>query len=226
MASAITQKYDNFHIYFVDDASTDGSFDKLPLGHPNVTVITNQERRTALENIHFVIMNHCKPDDIVVTLDGDDWFPTKKVLSYINDFYNQHDCWIMYGQASWTDGRRGFASAYTPEEFADVRHAPFKVSHVRSWRAGIFQKVAEQDPTFSCMKDKDGNFYRMSYDTAIMFSIMELAGYDKVKFNDEILYVYNRSNPISEDRVDQQWQWNVHKEVSGKKKLKQIESYK
>ena len=87
VASAITQKYDNFHIYFVDDASTDGSFDKLPLGHPNVTVITNQERRTALENIHFVIMNHCKPDDIVVTLDGDDWFPTKKVLSYINDFY-------------------------------------------------------------------------------------------------------------------------------------------
>jgi hypothetical protein len=55
---------------------------------------------------------------------------------------------------------------------------------------------------------------------------MELAGYDKVKFNDEILYIYNRSNPISEDRVDQQWQWDVHKEVSNKPKLQQISSYK
>ena len=59
ISSLITQKYDNFHIYFVDDASTDGSFDKLPLGHPNVTVITNQERKTALENLHFVLVNHC-----------------------------------------------------------------------------------------------------------------------------------------------------------------------
>lgn len=226
VASLMSQKYDNFKVIFIDDCSTDGSFDKLPKDDPRVTIIRNETRKTALENIYTAIMDYCEPDDIVVTLDGDDWFPTKKVLAYIDYFYNQNDCWIMYGQASWTDGRRGFASAYTPEEFADVRHAPFKVSHVRSWRAGLFQKIKEQDPAFSCMKDKDGNFYRMSYDTAIMFAIMELAGYDKVKFNDEILYVYNRSNPISEDRVDQQWQWAVHREVSAKPKLKQIDSYK
>ena len=226
VSSLITQKYNNFKMIFIDDCSTDGALDKLPKDDPRATIIRNEVRKTALENLYDAIMNHCEPDDIVVTLDGDDWFATKKVLSYINDFYNQNDCWIMYGQASWTDGRRGFASAYTPEEFSDVRNAPFKVSHVRSWRAGLFQKVGEQDPSFSCMKDKDGNFYRMSYDTAIMFAIMELAGYDKVKFNDEILYIYNRSNPISDDRVDQQWQWSVHKEVSAKTKLKQITSYK
>lgn len=226
IGSVTSQKFDNFEMIFIDDCSTDGSFDKIPTDDDRIKVIRNTERKTALENIHTAVMEHCDPDDIVVTLDGDDWLPNKKVLDYINDYYNEHDCWIMYGQANWTDGRRGFASAYTPEEFANVRKAPFRVSHIRTWRAGIFQKVAEQDPDFKHMKDSEGNFFRMSYDTAIMFSIMELAGYDKVKFNDEILYIYNRSNPISEDKVDQAWQWAVHKEVSEMTPLKQVDSYK
>jgi len=226
VASLMSQKYDNFKVIFVDDCSTDGSFDKLPKDDPRVTIIRNETRKTALENIYTAIMDYCEPDDIVVTLDGDDWMPHKKVLTRINEIYNENDCWITWGQASWTDGRRGFASAYTPEEFADVRHAPFKVSHIRTWRAGLFQKIKEQDPTFSCMKDKDGNFYRLSYDTAIIFSLLNLTPFGKAKFVDEILYIYNRDNAISEDRVDQQGQWDVHKEVSNKPNLKQIESYK
>jgi len=226
VASLTTQRYDNFEIIFIDDCSTDGAFDRLPKEDSRVTIIRNTERKTALENIHMAIMEHCEPDDIVAIVDGDDWLPTRNVLSFINDYYNQHDCWITYGQASWTDGRRGFASAYTPEEFKNVRKAPYKVSHLRTWRAGVFQKVQEQDPNFDKMRDKDGKFYLMSYDTAIMFCIMEIAGYEKTKFIDEILYVYNRSNPLSEDKVDQAWQWAVHQEVSNKMPLKQIETYK
>jgi glycosyltransferase involved in cell wall biosynthesis len=225
IATATSQRYDNYEIIFIDDCSTDGSYDKLPQDKDNVTIIKNEIRKTALENIHDAIMNHCEPDDIVALLDGDDWFPNKKVLNYVNDQYNEHDCWIMYGQANWTDGRRGFARAYTPEEFANVRTAPFKVSHLRTFRAGIYQRIADQDPDFSRLKDNDGNFYRWSYDTAMMFCIMELAGYDKTRFNDTILYTYNRSNPISEDRVDQQAQWDVHKEVAKKEPLTQVEDY-
>lgn len=225
VSSLLSQKYDNYHVCFVDDASTDNSYDKLPLGHPNVTVIRNQERRTALENIHFVITYHCKPDDIVVLVDGDDWLPNKKVLSYVNDFYNQNDCWIMYGQSSWTDGRRGFASAYSKDEFDKLRISPFKVSHLRTFRAGLYLKIQEQDADFSCMKDKNGEFYKMTYDVAIMFPIMEMAGFDKVKFNDTILYTYNRGNPISDDRVNQALQTGIHMEISKKKPFNKIEKF-
>jgi hypothetical protein len=55
---------------------------------------------------------------------------------------------------------------------------------------------------------------------------MEMAGHEKTKFNDTILYIYNRDNPISEDKVDQQAQWDVHKAVSTKAPMKQIEDYK
>lgn len=235
ISSLLSQKYENYHIYFVDDASTDGSYDKLPIGHKNVTVITNQERRTALENIHFVITYHCKPDDIVVLVDGDDWLPNKKVLSYVNEFYNQNDCWIMYGQASWTDGNKGCAFPYPSEEyFNNIRLSPtqtngqptgFYISHIRTFRAGLYLKIQEQDKSFSCMKDNKGEFYKMTYDVAMMLPMMEMAGFNKVKFNDTILYTYNRGNPISDDRVNQKLQWDIHSEIYKKQKFKRIESY-
>lgn len=225
IATTMSQKYDNYEVIFIDDMSTDGSYDKLPHDNDKAIVIKNTTRKTALENIHNAIMNHCDEDDIVVLLDGDDWFPNKKVLQYVDEQYQEHDCWIMYGQASWTDGRRGFASAYPVEEFKNVRTAPFRVSHLRTFRAGLYQSIKDQDPTFSHLKDEDGNFYRWSYDTAMMFSIMEMAGYEKTRFNDTILYIYNRDNPISEDKVNQQAQWDVHRAVSKKEPMMQIVSY-
>lgn len=221
----MSQKYDSFKVIFVDDCSNDGSFEKLPHNNERAIIVKNETRKTALENIHDAIMNHCDLDDIVVLVDGDDWLPNKNTLSYINDFYNQNDCWIMYGQSSWTDGRRGFASAYPESEFSGLRKAPFRVSHIRTFRAGLYQKIKEQDENFSCLKDSIGDFYKMTYDVAIMFPIMEMAGYEKVKFNDTILYVYNRSNPISDDRVNQQLQWDIHAEISNKPYFNKIENY-
>jgi glycosyltransferase involved in cell wall biosynthesis len=222
VATLLSQKYDNFKIIFIDDCSSDGSWDLLPHDEANVLCIRNTERKTALENIHYAIMNHCQPDDIVVLVDGDDWLPHKKVLTEINDIYNREGCKVMYGQAAWTDGRRGFARAYDKETFANLRRTPFFVSHIRTFRANLYHEIGEQDPTFSCMKDADGNFYRMTYDVAILFPIMEIAGFENLYFNDTILYIYNRSNPISDDRVNQDLQTQIHHEISKKTPFKCI----
>lgn len=224
-STLVTQKYDNYQMIFVDDCSTDNSYDKLPHDDQRAIIIRNEVRKTALENIHDAIMNHCESDDIVVLVDGDDWLPNKNVLSYINEQYNKNDCWIMYGQAAWTDGRRGFASAYTKEDFNDIRNAKFRVSHLRTFRAGLYHSMKLQDPEFSGLKDSKGEFYKSSYDTAIMFPILEMAGHEKTLFNDKVIYTYNRDNPISDDKVDQALQWSVHRAVSDKPKLKAIKTY-
>jgi glycosyltransferase involved in cell wall biosynthesis len=221
----MSQKYDSFKVIFVDDCSNDGSFDKLPHDDERAIIVKNETRKTALENIHDAIMIHCDPNDIVVLLDGDDWFPNKNVLKYIDEQYQKNDCWIMYGQSQWTNGQRGFASQYRPEEFANLRKSPFRVSHLRTFRAGLYQRIKEQDSIFSCMKDSSGEFYKMTYDVAIMFPIMEMAGYDKTLFNSSVLYIYNRDNPISDDKVNQQLQWDIHKEISNKPSFNKIENY-
>lgn len=226
VSSLISQKYDNYTIIFIDDCSTDGSFDKLPIDNDKVIVIKNEVRKTALENIHDAIINHCEPDDIVILVDGDDWLINNRTFSFINEFYEKNDCWVMYGQAVWTNGREGLAREVDKEIFINMRSNPFFVSHIRTFRAGLYQKIADQDPTFSCMKDNEEQFYKMTYDVAIMFPIMEMAGYEKVKFNNKVLYVYNRSNPISDDRVNQALQTGIHVEINKKPSFKRIESYK
>ena len=226
VASLMTQNYDNYQVIFIDDCSTDGSFDRSPVGNSKAMVIRNEVRKTALENIHDAIMNHCEEDDIVVLVDGDDSLIGKNVLTYIDEYYKKTDCWVMYGQAIWSNGQKGFASWYTPEEFENLRNAPFKVSHIRTFRAGVYHQIKNQDPEFTCIKDKDGNFYKSCYDVPIVFATFELSGYDKVKYNDKALYMYNFENPISDHRVDQALQTGIHMEVSKKPRFRQIKNYK
>ena len=223
ISSVITQKYDNYEIIFIDDCSTDDSYDKLPKDDDRVTIIKNEVRKTALENIHNAIMNHCNADDICVLVDGDDWFPNKKVLQYINEQYKKHDCWILYGSSSWTDGRRCCSSEYSYKEFENLRRAPFRVSHLRTFKAGLYHKIKEQDLNFSCLKDYNGDFYKMTYDVAIMLPLLEMSGKEKVIHNKSILYIYNRDNPISDDKVNQNLQWDIHNEILKKPKFNKIE---
>ena len=197
----------------------------MPHDNDKAIIIKNEVRKTALENIHDAIMNHCESDDVVVLLDGDDWFPNKKVLSYIDEQYDKNDCWIMYGSSSWTDGRKCCSSEYSEKEFEDLRKCPFRVSHLRTFRAGVYHKIQEQDSDFSCLKDSDGDFYKMTYDVAMMLPILEMSGKDKVIHNKSVLYIYNRHNPISDDKVNQKLQWDIHAEILKKPKFKKIENY-
>jgi glycosyltransferase involved in cell wall biosynthesis len=224
--SVITQDYDNFQVIFIDDCSTDNSWDYLPHNDKRCVCIRNEKNVTALPNIHNAILNYCDTDDICVLLDGDDAFLKKNTLTYVNSFFEQNDCWIMYGQFMFSTGGIGFASAYTEEEFKNIRKAPFRVSHLRSFKAGLYHKISEQDSDFSCMKDKDGNFYRISYDVAMFAPMLDMSPFEKVKFNNKPLYLYNFENPISDHIKDQKGQTMTHMEIYNKKPFTKIESYK
>ena len=245
--SLLTQDYENFEVLFIDDCSTDNSFSKIPavkykVGedgnilldenkepiieymHPmlkktkcqNVLAWRSNERVTALPNIHNGIMQFCEsPDDIVVILDGDDWLFNRSVLTYINDFYNtNNECWMMYGSSKWTDGRPCCAREYTEDEWNNLRKSPFKVSHIRTFRAGLYYKIGEQD------------YYTMAYDVVMFIPMLELSGKEHTFYNTTPLYVYNRENPISEDKVSQSLQWETHAEILKKQPFKRIENYK
>ena len=251
--SVLTQNYDNYEVLFINDCSSDGSPQKyIPtqtvvkneLGenvnqysHPilgktkckNVLYWDSPTRMTALVNLHNGITHFATdPDDIVVLLDGDDWLLNKNVLSYINEFYESNkDCWLMYGSSQWTDGRPCCARAYTESDFkTGIRKTPFKVSHIRTFRAGLYHSIAKQDPGFDSMQNKNKEWYKMTYDVAMFVPMLEMAGLEHTFYNNKKLYVYNRDNPISDDKVNQNLQWEIHTEICQKKPFNKIKNYK
>jgi hypothetical protein len=56
--------------------------------------------------------------------------------------------------------------------------------------------------------------------------MLEMAGLDKVYHNTKkITYIYNRSNPINNDKVNQKLQWDNHAHILTKNKWNKIEKY-
>lgn len=221
IGSILSQDYKNYKVIFVDDASTDNSMDLID-DNDKFIKIKNQENKGLLYNYANYLPLYANEDDIVIVLDGDDSLHGNKVLSYLNDYYNDNDCLVTYGQSLWTDGRKGFARPYTEQEFNNLRKNQFLASHLRTFKYKSFRELINQDPNFNCFKDKNDNFYMMSGDVATMYPIMEISGYKKVKYIDKILYIYNIGNPISDHVKNQQLQWSINDEINSKTKFKQI----
>jgi len=232
LMSAFTQRYSDYKVVIVNDASTDNS-DKVISDLIQTFTITceyeyivNENRMGAMYNQQWAVFNHCDPDDIVVQLDGDDWLVNKKVLTFIDSFYEDNDCWMMYGQAKYLSGREGNAKEYESElEFNKKRNpgARFYVSHIRTFKAFTFHEILNQDPDLSCFKEEDGTWYSMTCDVAMMYPIMEICGYDKIKYNEKVLYIYNDSNPIQDFRLDLRHQERIHRDILQKKPFKQLD---
>ena len=148
-------------------------------------------------------------------------------LTHINHGYHSTNCWVMYGQFQYVNGDCGLSRPIaSSEDFARLRSLTWCGSHLRSYRAGLFHSVADQDPEFSCMKDAQGNWLTSAVDAAVMFPVMELAGFDRVRYNDRVLYVYNSDNPQSWHRRGRSEQLANFMEVVSKRPFRRIDFYR
>lgn len=104
LQSIIYQQYDNYHIVFVDDNSTDGSmsFARQYLkgeGFPDrmVVFVQNLRRNYATYNIINAAFNFCNEDDIQVVVDGDDEIIGREAFRVINQEYiRDPELWVVY----------------------------------------------------------------------------------------------------------------------------------
>ena len=95
LLSVYTQSYDNYECIITDDCSTDGTLDPIKSfvekfdDDNKFVLIENKERLLAFENMYNMIETMDADDeDVVVTLDGDDWLAEPDVLSYLNGVYS------------------------------------------------------------------------------------------------------------------------------------------
>ena len=201
--SALNQNYENYRIIFIDDNSNDQTFEKVSQvvsSSPKaskVTLIKNQNRLGALENIYNAVLT-CADDEIVLTLDGDDWLAHNGVLTKLQTIYAPEHVWITYGQyKSFPGGIVGVSKPY-PQKIIDAnafRQHGWGASHLRTFYAWLFKKIKKEDLLF------EGKFLQMTWDFAMMFPMLEMAG-NHSYFISDVLYIYNLENPLNDHKVN------------------------
>jgi glycosyltransferase involved in cell wall biosynthesis len=221
--SAISQTHPGFRIIFTDDLSPDNTFEIVQgicsrNKHVNTKLIKNTERKGAMQNLYDMI-HSCSPDEIIVTLDGDDWFPHTKILQRLELEYNK-GVWLTYGQyKSVSNGNIG-ASRTIPAEIIQsngFRKYNWCTTHLRTFYAGLFQKIDEND-----FKGEDGKFYPMAWDLAMMFPMLEMSG-NRISYIPDVLYMYNDMSPINDSKVNAALQLKLDEDIRKKSPYQRID---
>ncbi|MBX9923720.1 MAG: glycosyltransferase family 2 protein [Rhabdochlamydiaceae bacterium] len=208
LKSVLSQDYSNYRIIYVNDKSDDQTLNKIYQtlleyqGPIDFRVISNTHRKGALANLYNAIQS-CKDHEIVLTLDGDDWLANDQVLKKLNEVYSgTKPIWLTYGSFLYFPAGYVADLIAIPEEviknnaFRRFRHVQ---SHLRTFYAGLFKKIKIEDLMYN------GEFFMMTWDWAMMFPMIEMAG-ERHSFITDVLYVYNRLNPINDDKVNQRLQ--------------------
>lgn len=150
-----------------------------------------------LENFHDVVMT-LPPDRIVAWLDGDDRLFDSGSLRVVADIYERRpQTLVTYGQFCMFDSfGRYFAGRASEHETDEPRKEPWRASHLKTFRAGLFHRIKKADLIWG------GAFLDFTIDQAVMFPILEMAGRDRSVFNPIVVYVYDTThcNAWSRDR--------------------------
>jgi glycosyltransferase involved in cell wall biosynthesis len=223
--SIFAQDYSNYRVIYIDDASQDGTADvveEFVKSHPkklNFLLIRNLERKGALYNIYHAIHDHCEEDEIVVSLDGDDWFYENKVLKKVNVAYSLgREVWLTHGtMIEYPSNTVGWSlpipRRITLKNLFRTYRCP---SHLRTFYAWLFKKINLEDLQYN------GQFFSMTWDQAIMFPMIEMAG-ERHIFIPSLTYAYNMRNPINDYKVDPQLQRDLEAFIRSKPPYARLE---
>ena len=134
------------------------------------------------------------PEDIIISLDGDDWFSDNGVLEYLNEVYTP-EIWLTYGQ--YEPLSKTYSAPCRPIDPRTYRKSgEWRVSHLKTFRRKLWDRIDQRD-----FLDEDGYYLVTCGDLAMMYPMIEMAGAKHIKFIERVLMIYNDSNPASHTKL-------------------------
>ena len=180
--SVNAQRYDKGLVrhLFIDDASEDGTFDRIVAWlqqHPDnrVELVRREKRCGGTANtLEGIRMAHA--DSIVIELNGDDWLPDAGVLDFYNRVYMDDHVWMTYNSFRNSGGPPSANAREYPDSvvagnaFRDQEG--WQASHLHTFRKRLFNHLDETvfiDP-------ETGRYWECADDQALYLGLLELAG--------------------------------------------------
>ena len=135
----------------------------------------------------------CDDDDLVIILDGDDWLEGTKVLSSYNELFSKKDLWFVYGNYRRSNERVGHSPdtcIFGEDKIGSPERTPVWVKAPRVFYSWLFKLIKLESLLYQ------GEFLPAAGDAGLSYPLLELSGLRQY-FNKNVVYVYNRDNPIS-----------------------------
>lgn len=202
--SVIDQEYKDWTACIVLDPCDDGSYETactIARKDHRIKVLRNNTQMFATANIIRSIKEQpCQDEDVIITLDGDDWFADYSTLSIIKGYYDRHPellithgSWLPYPNPELKTNN----APYTAEDWQKgIRKVNWRASHLRTFKYKVWKHLKHED-----LIGPDGIYARVAWDLAIMFPMLEMAGQNRVKFVPEKIYVYNQESPYNDNKM-------------------------
>ncbi len=180
------QYYTNFKAYFIDDMSTDSSYEiaKQAIdGDSRFILIKNTEKKFKCKNFIDTIRNNysIKWNDVIIEIDGDDQLYNNHVLGLINKVYMNDDVWIC--GSKWVD-KHGRSMKYGRADADNARKTTWNFSHLRTYRAFLFRLIKDEHLKY------DGEYLKAAVDIGIGLPMLEMSGNEHYYYLDEVTYQY------------------------------------
>lgn len=204
ISSVIAQDIKDWTACVVIDPSDDRTVEiaeSFAARDSRIKVISNPTQMFATANIVRSINEQSPSDnDIIVTLDADDWFAGPDTLSIVDGYYRKdpnllvtHGSWVSFPNPSANTNNAPYSTADWDK---GIRTVDWRASHLRTFKYKVWKHVKDED-----LKGPDGLYARVAWDLAIMFPILEMSGRYRVQYVPERIYVYNQESPFNDGKM-------------------------
>jgi len=208
LESISKQVYRQFQVIIVNDGAKDLKYvTDFISGKENYTIVHRELKGGPAASkwtfLHYIQSNirRYNLNDIAMIVDGDDSLANDHVLATINKTYLQTKCWMTYGNA---DGKFCDNGRSIPPEWTQIRSNPWIYTHPRTFKIALALTFQETDFQIN------GVWLTKGTDRPIVLNCIEIAGINRCKFIETVLYNY-----VEHEQ-------NSYKTVSNESRLRQL----